>query len=44
LKTTQYLQCPLLTATIGAKYTMLDQKLLLGFKGIFAATEQRIPL
>ncbi|PZU18456.1 MAG: TonB-dependent receptor [Chryseobacterium sp.] len=28
---------PLLTATIGAKYTMLDQKLLLGFKGIFAS-------
>ncbi|WP_336730887.1 TonB-dependent receptor [Chryseobacterium sp. VD8] len=28
---------PLVTATIGAKYTMLDQKLLLGFKGIFAS-------
>jgi hypothetical protein len=28
---------PLLTASIGAKYTMLDQKLLLGFKGIFAS-------
>lgn len=28
---------PLLTAAIGAKYTMLDQKLLLGFKGIFAS-------
>lgn len=27
---------PLFTATIGAKYTMLDKKLLLGFKGIFA--------
>ncbi len=28
---------PLFTANIGAKYTMLDQKLLLGFKGIFAS-------
>lgn len=28
---------PLLTAAIGAKYTILDQKLLLGFKGIFAS-------
>ena len=28
---------PLLTAAIGAKYTLLDQKLLLGFKGIFAS-------
>uniref|UniRef100_A0AAU6WMW6 TonB-dependent receptor n=1 Tax=Chryseobacterium endophyticum TaxID=1854762 RepID=A0AAU6WMW6_9FLAO len=28
---------PLLTATIGAKYTMLNQKLLLGFKGLFAS-------
>ncbi|MDT3409631.1 UNVERIFIED_CONTAM: hypothetical protein QE387_003948, partial [Pseudacidovorax intermedius] len=28
---------PLLTASIGAKYTMLDKKLLLGFKGIFAS-------
>jgi hypothetical protein len=28
---------PLVTASIGAKYTMLDQKLLLGFKGIFAS-------
>lgn len=28
---------PLFNATIGAKYTMLDQKLLLGFKGIFAS-------
>ncbi|WP_370897901.1 TonB-dependent receptor [Chryseobacterium gossypii] len=27
---------PLFTATIGAKYTMLDKKLLLGLKGIFA--------
>ncbi|MFP3599151.1 TonB-dependent receptor [Chryseobacterium sp. SIMBA_029] len=28
---------PLLNASIGAKYTMLDKKLLLGFKGIFAS-------
>ncbi|CAA7387181.1 TonB-dependent receptor [Chryseobacterium fistulae] len=28
---------PLVTASIGAKYTMLDKKLLLGFKGIFAS-------
>lgn len=28
---------PLVTASIGAKYTMLDQKLMLGFKGIFAS-------
>lgn len=28
---------PLLTAAIGAKYTLLGQKLLLGFKGIFAS-------
>jgi hypothetical protein len=28
---------PLVTASIGAKYTMLDQKLSLGFKGIFAS-------
>ncbi|MCJ8154704.1 TonB-dependent receptor [Chryseobacterium sp. SSA4.19] len=28
---------PLFNATIGAKYTMLDQKLLLGFKGLFAS-------
>ncbi|ROI00063.1 TonB-dependent receptor [Chryseobacterium daecheongense] len=28
---------PLLSASIGAKYTMLDKKLLLGFKGIFAS-------
>lgn len=27
---------PLVTATIGGKYAMLNQKLLLGFKGIFA--------
>lgn len=28
---------PLFNASIGAKYTMLDKKLLLGFKGIFAS-------
>jgi hypothetical protein len=28
---------PLFNATIGAKYTMLDQKLMLGFKGLFAS-------
>ncbi|MGE8431389.1 TonB-dependent receptor [Chryseobacterium joostei] len=28
---------PLVNASIGAKYTMLDKKLLLGFKGIFAS-------
>lgn len=28
---------PLLNASIGAKYTMLDKKLMLGFKGIFAS-------
>jgi hypothetical protein len=28
---------PLLNASIGAKYTMLDKKLTLGFKGIFAS-------
>lgn len=28
---------PLLTASFGAKYTMLEKKLLLGFKGIFAS-------
>ncbi|MDQ0064385.1 TonB-dependent receptor [Chryseobacterium lathyri] len=28
---------PLINASIGAKYTMLDKKLLLGFKGIFAS-------
>ncbi|AZA55229.1 TonB-dependent receptor [Chryseobacterium sp. G0201] len=28
---------PLLNASIGAKYTMLDKKILLGFKGIFAS-------
>ncbi|SHL97226.1 TonB dependent receptor [Chryseobacterium carnipullorum] len=28
---------PLVNANIGAKYTMLDKKLLLGFKGIFAS-------
>ncbi|MBB4805745.1 hypothetical protein HNP38_001017 [Chryseobacterium defluvii] len=28
---------PLISAGIGAKYTMLDKKLLLGFKGIFAS-------
>ena len=27
---------PLVTASFGAKYTMLEKKLLLGFKGIFA--------
>ncbi|SFN00734.1 TonB dependent receptor [Chryseobacterium oleae] len=28
---------PLVNASIGAKYTMLDKKLVLGFKGIFAS-------
>lgn len=28
---------PLVNASIGAKYTMLDKKLILGFKGIFAS-------
>jgi hypothetical protein len=28
---------PLFNATIGAKYTMLDQKLMLGFKGLFVS-------
>jgi hypothetical protein len=28
---------PLFNATIGAKYTMLDQKLMFGFKGLFAS-------
>ncbi|MCT2406416.1 TonB-dependent receptor [Chryseobacterium antibioticum] len=28
---------PLVNASIGAKYTMLDKKLLLGFKGVFAS-------